>query len=50
MVGSAFTPDSGLLTANGKLRRDAVNTRFASEINALYEENKEPKAASRQHA
>jgi len=50
MVSSAFTPDSGLLTANGKLRRDAVNTRFASEINALYEENKEREAASRQHA
>ena len=50
MVSSAFTPDSGLLTANGKLRRDAVNTRFASEINALYEENKEREAATRQHA
>ena len=50
MVGNAFTPESGLLTANGKLRRDAVNARFASEINAMYEEKKEPEAVSRQHA
>src|SRR5215469_15439718 len=50
MVGNAFTAESGLLTANGKLRRDAVNARFAPEINAMYEERKEPEAVSRQHA
>ncbi|HKW61092.1 MAG TPA: AMP-binding protein [Candidatus Acidoferrum sp.] len=49
-IGSAFTVENGLLTANGKLRRDAVNTRFGSEINAMYEEKKEPEAVSRQHA
>lgn len=50
MVGNAFTPESGLLTAMGKLRRDAVNTRFATEINAMYEEKTEHEAVSRQHA
>lgn len=50
MIGNAFTPESGLLTANGKLRRDAVNTRFASEISAMYEEKTEREAISRQHA
>lgn len=50
VIGNAFTPESGLLTANGKLRRDAVNARFASEINAMYEEKKEREAVSRQHA
>ena len=50
VIGNAFTPESGLLTANGKLRRDAVNARFASEINAMYEEKKERQEVGRQHA
>src|SRR5919108_89675 len=50
VIGNAFTVEGGLLTANGKLRRDAVNTRFASEINAMYEEKKEREEVSRQHA
>jgi long-chain acyl-CoA synthetase len=33
----AFTIDSGLLTANGKLKRDAIAERFHSEIDAMYE-------------
>jgi long-chain acyl-CoA synthetase len=37
IVGDALTPDNGLLTANGKLRRDAINARFASEINSMYD-------------
>ena len=32
----AFTPDDGLLTANGKLKRDAVAARFAKEIAGMY--------------
>jgi long-chain acyl-CoA synthetase len=32
----AFTIDSGLLTANGKLRRDAIASRFRNEIEAMY--------------
>ena len=50
LIGKAFTPESGLLTAMGKLRRDAVSARFASEINAMYENRKPREAASRQHA
>jgi long-chain acyl-CoA synthetase len=34
----AFTIDSGLLTALGKLKRDAVNTRYAAEIEMIYRE------------
>ncbi|HXA00014.1 MAG TPA: AMP-binding protein [Candidatus Dormibacteraeota bacterium] len=32
----AFTAENNLLTANGKLRRDAINTKFAAEIAAMY--------------
>jgi long-chain acyl-CoA synthetase len=32
----AFKADGGLLTAMGKLRRVAINTRFAAEIEAMY--------------
>jgi len=37
IVRESFTPDNGLLTVNGKLRRDAINARFASEINSMYD-------------
>jgi long-chain acyl-CoA synthetase len=37
VLREAFTPENGLLTANGKLRRDAINARFASEINSMYD-------------
>lgn len=37
LLGDPFTPENGLLTANGKLRRDAINTRYASEISAMYD-------------
>jgi long-chain acyl-CoA synthetase len=50
VVSDAFTPESGLLTANGKLRRDAINARYASEINAMYDSKAGRQAASRQHA
>ena len=38
LLRDAFTPESGLLTPNGKLRRDAINARFASEIAAMYQQ------------
>jgi long-chain acyl-CoA synthetase len=50
VIGSALTPESGLLTANGKLRREAINARYSSEINAMYEDKTERPAANRQHA
>ena len=37
VLHEAFTPESGLLTAMGKIRRDAINARYASEINSLYD-------------
>lgn len=36
VLREAFTAENGLLTANGKLRRDAINARFAAEIDAMY--------------
>jgi long-chain acyl-CoA synthetase len=36
ILKDAFTPESGLLTANGKLRRDAINNRFRDEIEQMY--------------
>jgi long-chain acyl-CoA synthetase len=36
ILDETLTPDSGLLTVMGKLRRSAINERFASQIDALY--------------
>jgi long-chain acyl-CoA synthetase len=35
-----FTIESGLLTANGKLKRDAIASRFQSDIENLYRAKK----------
>jgi long-chain acyl-CoA synthetase len=37
VIREPFTPENGLLTANGKLRRDAISARFAAEINSMYD-------------
>jgi len=37
LVSETFTPENGLLTANGKLRRDAINKCFSAEIAAMYD-------------
>jgi len=60
VLGAAFTAETGLLTANGKLRRDAINARHAAEINAMYDTKgqsapsassaAEGQAVGRQHA
>jgi long-chain acyl-CoA synthetase len=50
VIREAFTLENGLLTANGKLRRDAINARYASEINAMYDAQGHREAVSRQHA
>jgi long-chain acyl-CoA synthetase len=39
VLRDAFTTESGLLTAMGKIRRDAINARYASEINEMYDSN-----------
>jgi long-chain acyl-CoA synthetase len=36
LLPGVFTAEDGLLTANGKLRRDAIDRRFAAEIAAMY--------------
>jgi long-chain acyl-CoA synthetase len=36
VLPGAFTPENGLLTVNGKLRREAIMARFAGEIDAMY--------------
>ncbi len=37
VLDAAFTIDSGLLTANGKLKRDLIAERFGREIDAMYQ-------------
>jgi hypothetical protein len=32
-----LSPENGLLTTNGKLKRDAIAVRFATEIEQLYQ-------------
>jgi long-chain acyl-CoA synthetase len=36
MLRESLTAETGLLTIMGKLRRDAINVRFAAEIDAMY--------------
>jgi long-chain acyl-CoA synthetase len=50
VIGDVLTPESGLLTAMGKIRRDAINARYASAINAMYDSKSGREAANRQHA
>jgi long-chain acyl-CoA synthetase len=50
IVRDVFTAESGLLTAMGKIRRDAINARYASEIKAMYDSKGGREAASGQHA
>jgi long-chain acyl-CoA synthetase len=40
LVEEAFTIENGLLTANGKLKRDLIAERFRNEIDAMYESSK----------
>jgi long-chain acyl-CoA synthetase len=37
ILPDTFTPASGLLTAMGKIKRDAIARRYDAEINAMYE-------------
>jgi long-chain acyl-CoA synthetase len=36
ILKEVFTPENALLTANGKLKREAINMRFQQEIDQLY--------------
>ena len=46
VLAENLTSENGLLTVMGKLRRDAINARFATEISAMYAEALESKAAA----
>jgi long-chain acyl-CoA synthetase len=46
LVEEPFTIESGLLTANGKLKRDVIAERFRKEIEAIYEASKNHTAAT----
>lgn len=58
IIEAAFAVESGLLTANGKLRREEINARYEAEINSMYDAKDlreaasvgEAKAVNRQHA
>jgi long-chain acyl-CoA synthetase len=45
VVSEPFTIENGLLTANGKLKRDAIAARYASEIEAMYSDAASKKPA-----
>jgi long-chain acyl-CoA synthetase len=40
LIEEPFTIENGLLTANGKLKRDLIAERFRNEIDAMYEVSK----------
>jgi long-chain acyl-CoA synthetase len=42
VVPEPFSIENGLLTANGKLKRDAISARFSAEIENLYRSQKQP--------
>ena len=46
LLSEQLTAENGLLTVMGKLRRDAINKRFAAEINMMYAAASERKAAA----
>jgi long-chain acyl-CoA synthetase len=50
IIPEAFTIENGLLTVNGKLRRAAINARYASEISAMYDAKGAREVASGKHA
>jgi len=50
LIPEAFTIENGLLTVNGKLRRAAINARYASEISAMYDSKGAREVASGKHA
>jgi len=50
LLPDVFTAENGMLTANGKLRRDAINKRYAADIDALYDATGQREKANRKTA
>jgi long-chain acyl-CoA synthetase len=50
IIEGAFTPESGMLTANGKLRREVINARYAAEISTMYDSKGNREVVQGQHA
>jgi long-chain acyl-CoA synthetase len=50
LIHPALTPENGLLTANGKLRRAPIKARYASEIDAMYDAGNIPERAIKKPA
>lgn len=50
LIRDVFSLENGLLTANSKLRRDAINARYAPEINAMYDARSDREKVNRTHA
>jgi long-chain acyl-CoA synthetase len=46
-IEDAFTVENGLLTANGKLKRDWIADRYRNEIDAMYEASRNQEATDR---
>jgi long-chain acyl-CoA synthetase len=46
IVAEVFTPENGLLTANGKLRRDVIDAHLQQEIAAMYDITKSTAVAT----
>jgi long-subunit acyl-CoA synthetase (AMP-forming) len=44
IIEDAFTIENGMLTANGKLKRDVIAERFRNEIDVMYESSRDPAA------
>jgi long-chain acyl-CoA synthetase len=47
LIADGFTPESGLLTANGKLKRDAISQKYEEQIEQMYRKSA---AAAGNHA
>jgi long-chain acyl-CoA synthetase len=47
ILKEALTPESGLLTAMGKIKRDAIHTKFRDEIDRMYREQSAAVGVSR---
>jgi long-chain acyl-CoA synthetase len=50
VLDESLTPENGLLTTMGKLRREVINARFASQIHSMYDVGRDREAVDRKRA